>query len=58
MTEDEATMELLFQEERMLQIQTEELMLLGDELRRKNFSERTEIERLKTEIHEYQQLYK
>lgn len=58
MTEDEATMELLFQEERMLQIQTEELMLLGDELRRKVFSERVEIERLKTEIHEYQQLYK
>lgn len=58
MTEDEATMELLFQEERMLQIQTEELMLLGDELRRKVFSEKMEIERLKTEIHEYQQLYK
>lgn len=58
LSEDEAVMQLLFQEERMLTIQTDELMLLGDELRRKVFSEKMEIERLKTEIHEYQQLYK
>lgn len=58
LTEEEAHMQLLLQEERMLQIQTEELMLLGDELKRKVFSEKMEIERLKTEIHEYQQLYK
>lgn len=58
LSEEEAMMQLLSQEEKMLQIQTEELMLLGDELRRKVFSEKMEIERLKTEIHEYQQLYK
>lgn len=58
LSEDKAVIQAFLWEERMLQIQTEELMLLGDELRRKVFSEKTEVERLKTEIHEYQQLYK
>lgn len=48
----------LLREEQTLLLQQEELVLLGDELRRKIKSEKTEVERLKAEIAEYQQLYK
>ncbi|GFQ79037.1 ralA-binding protein 1-A [Trichonephila clavata] len=55
--EDENIYALIF-EDKMMNIQFDELLLLGDELRRKINSEKLEIERLKMEIHEYQQLYK
>ncbi|GFT16991.1 ralA-binding protein 1-A [Nephila pilipes] len=55
--EDENIYALIF-EDKMMNIQYDELLLLGDELRRKINSEKLEIERLKMEIHEYQQLYK
>ncbi|XP_054708372.1 ralA-binding protein 1-like isoform X2 [Uloborus diversus] len=48
----------LLHEEKMLHVQHDELILLGDELRRKINSEKLEIERLRSEIAEYQQLYK
>lgn len=56
-TENEGLLSLSF-EEKMLRIQNDELVLLGDELRRKITSEKLEIDRLKMEINEYQQLYK
>lgn len=48
----------LKQDERVLLLQQEELLSLGDELRRKIAAERTEMERLRSEISEYQKLAK
>ncbi|KAF8790796.1 ralA-binding protein 1-like [Argiope bruennichi] len=55
--EDENIYALIF-EEKMMKIQYDELILLGDELKRKINSEKLEIDRLKMEVNEYQQLYK
>ncbi|XP_035220527.1 ralA-binding protein 1-like [Stegodyphus dumicola] len=49
---------VLHREGRRLQLKCDELMLLCDELKQKLNSETLEIERLKMEVSEYQQLYK
>lgn len=51
-------MVVMKQEENELLLQQEELLSLGDELRRKIGAERAEIERLRSEIVEYQKLAK
>ncbi|KAG8176502.1 hypothetical protein JTE90_006339 [Oedothorax gibbosus] len=57
-SDEEEDISSLFYEEKMLRLQNDELVLLGDELRRKISSEKLEIDRLKMEIMEYKQLYK
>ncbi|XP_077483244.1 ral interacting protein isoform X2 [Amblyomma americanum] len=56
--ETDPEMQQLRREELELIIQQEELLSLGDELRRKIAAERTEAERLRSEIAEYQKLAK
>ncbi|KAK8781850.1 hypothetical protein V5799_016812 [Amblyomma americanum] len=56
--ETDPEMRQLRREELELIIQQEELLSLGDELRRKIAAERTEAERLRSEIAEYQKLAK
>ncbi|CAL1277273.1 unnamed protein product [Larinioides sclopetarius] len=56
--DDDENIYALILEEKMMKIQYDELILLGDELKRKINSEKLEIDRLKMEINEYQQLYK
>ncbi|GBL72419.1 RalA-binding protein 1 [Araneus ventricosus] len=56
--DDDENIYALILEEKMMKIQYDELILLGDELKRKINSEKLEIDRLKMEVNEYQQLYK
>ncbi|KAL1426405.1 hypothetical protein MTO96_003409 [Rhipicephalus appendiculatus] len=56
--ETDPEMQQLRREELELLLQQEELLSLGDELRRKIAAERTEAERLRSEIDEYEKLAK
>lgn len=56
--ETDPEMQQLRREELELLMQQEELLSLGDELRRKIAAERTEAERLRSEIDEYEKLAK
>nr|XP_037278939.1 ralA-binding protein 1-like isoform X3 [Rhipicephalus microplus] len=56
--ETDPEMQQLRREELELVLQQEELLSLGDELRRKIAAERTEAERLRSEIDEYEKLAK
>ncbi|XP_050034799.1 ralA-binding protein 1 isoform X1 [Dermacentor andersoni] len=56
--ETDPEMQQLRREELELLVQQEELLSLGDELRRKIAAERTEAERLRSEIDEYEKLAK
>lgn len=56
--EEDEELHALLHEEKLLLLQQEELLFLGEELKRKIATEHSEVERLRAEIAEYQQLYK